>query len=69
MSFIDALAIDLGKSATEAYTTEIGFTISEIDHTLRHIRSWLQPHKVKLPLHLRPGSADDRPGATTGRCS
>ena len=56
-AFVDALAIDLGKSATEAYSTEIGFTIGEIDHTLRHMRSWLQPHKVKLPIHLRPGSA------------
>src|SRR5688572_5373816 len=56
-AFTDALATDLGKSATEAYSTEIGFTIGEIDHTLRHMRSWLQPHKVKLPIHLKPGSA------------
>jgi aldehyde dehydrogenase (NAD+) len=52
-----ALRDDLGKSAIEAYTTEIGFTISEIDHALRHMRSWASSHKVKLPLHLRPGSA------------
>ncbi len=56
-AFTAALASDLGKSPIEAYTTEIGFTISEIDHALRHLRAWTQPHRVKLPLHLRPGSA------------
>jgi aldehyde dehydrogenase (NAD+) len=55
--FVAALRSDLGKSATEAYSTEIGFTINEIDHTLRHLRAWTSPRKVKLPLHLRPGSA------------
>jgi aldehyde dehydrogenase (NAD+) len=53
----EALATDLGKSSIEAYSTEIGFTIGEIDHALRHLRSWVQGHKVRLPLHLRPGSA------------
>ncbi len=55
--FASALRSDLGKSALEAYSTEIGYTIGEIDHTLRHIRAWTQPQRVKLPLHLRPGSA------------
>jgi aldehyde dehydrogenase (NAD+) len=55
--FATALQRDLGKSPIEAYTTEIGFTLNEIDHTLRHLRSWTQPHRVKLPIHLRPGSA------------
>src|SRR5262245_37949095 len=53
----DALRADLGKSAIEAYSTETGFTLNEVDHALRHVRSWTQPHKVKLPIHLRPGSA------------
>ena len=34
---VDALAIDVGKPRIEAYTTEIGFTINEIDHTLKHL--------------------------------
>jgi aldehyde dehydrogenase (NAD+) len=53
----EALRSDLGKSPTEAYSTEIGYTINEIDHTIRHLHSWTRPHRVKLPLHLRPGSA------------
>ena len=52
-----ALHADLGKSPIEAYSTEIGFTLNELDLALRQLRSWTQPHKVKLPLHLRPGSA------------
>lgn len=58
---VDALRIDLGKSATEAYATEIGFTINEIDHALKHLDSWAKPRKTGLPLHLRPGSARVHP--------
>jgi aldehyde dehydrogenase (NAD+) len=56
-TFSAALKVDLGKSPVEAYSSEIGFTINEIDHTLRHLRSWTSPSRVKLPIHLRPGSA------------
>jgi aldehyde dehydrogenase (NAD+) len=52
-----ALHEDLGKSPIEAYSTEIGFTLNELDHALNHVRSWTQPQKVRLPMHLRPGSA------------
>jgi len=51
-----ALHNDLGKSPIEAYSTEIGFTLNELDHALNHVRSWTQPQKVHLPMHLRPGS-------------
>lgn len=57
----DALHDDLGKSAIEAYTTEIGFTINEIDHALKHIAGWAKPRRVSLPLHLRPGTARIQP--------
>jgi aldehyde dehydrogenase (NAD+) len=52
-----ALRADLGKSPFEAYSTEIGFTLNELDHALNHVRSWTQPQKVRVPVHLRPGSA------------
>src|SRR4029079_5795278 len=41
----------------ETYGTEIGFTIKEIDEALRSLESWAKPRKAKLPLLLRPGSA------------
>jgi aldehyde dehydrogenase (NAD+) len=54
---VDALVVDLGKPRMEAYTTEIAFSINEIDHTLKHLDSWTAPVKVKVPLQFKPGSA------------
>ena len=53
----EALHADLGKSATEAWVTETGFVVREIDHTLRHLRSWTAPRRVPVPLSLAPGRA------------
>ncbi|MFD5299488.1 aldehyde dehydrogenase family protein [Streptomyces mutabilis] len=47
-----ALHADLGKSATEAQRTEIGFTVREIDHTLDHLADWLRPEPAPVPAHL-----------------
>ncbi|MEV6836619.1 aldehyde dehydrogenase family protein [Streptomyces sp. NPDC051133] len=47
-----ALHTDLGKSRTEAYRTEIDFTIREIDHTLEHLPDWLRPEPAPVPAHL-----------------
>ncbi|MDQ3738930.1 MAG: aldehyde dehydrogenase family protein [Actinomycetota bacterium] len=52
-----ALQEDLGKPATEAYGTEIGFTIAEIDHALAHVQKWCAPTKVRVPLTFRPATA------------
>nr|WP_245695500.1 aldehyde dehydrogenase family protein [Streptomyces antibioticus] len=55
--FAAALRADLGKSRTEAYTTEIGFLVNEIDHTLRHLDRRLRPRRVGVPLALAPARA------------
>ncbi|MET7729836.1 aldehyde dehydrogenase family protein [Streptomyces sp. NPDC005402] len=47
-----ALHADLGKSSTEAFRTEIDFTIREIDHTLDHLADWLRPESAPVPAHL-----------------
>ncbi|MFF8320786.1 aldehyde dehydrogenase family protein [Streptomyces bobili] len=47
-----ALHADLGKSAREAYRTEIDFTVREIDHTLDHLDDWLRPEPAPVPAHL-----------------
>ncbi|MCG0067789.1 aldehyde dehydrogenase family protein [Streptomyces tricolor] len=47
-----ALHADLGKSSTEAYRTEIDFTVREIDHTLEHLADWLRPEPAPVPAHL-----------------
>ncbi|MFI6575997.1 aldehyde dehydrogenase family protein [Nocardiopsis sp. NPDC050513] len=52
-----ALKADLGKSPVEAHTTEIGFVVNEIDHTLKHLASWLRPQRVPVPMALAPAKA------------
>lgn len=50
-----ALASDLGKPPTEAWTTEIGFSLNDIDHQRKHLDGWAEPRKVKTPLVFQPG--------------
>lgn len=47
---VQALKSDLNKSEFEAYSSEIGFVLSEIRFVLKHLRSWARPRKVKTPL-------------------
>ena len=49
-ALLDALAADLGKPALEAWITEIGFTIADINHTLAHLGSWTKPDRVATPI-------------------
>jgi aldehyde dehydrogenase (NAD+) len=53
----DALFADLGKNPAESQLTEVGVVLSEIDHTLSHLRGWLRPKRVAVPLGLAPASA------------
>jgi aldehyde dehydrogenase (NAD+) len=52
-----ALHADLGKSATEAYLTEIGFTVAEIDVALKQLPAWLKPERVGTPMNAKPAKA------------
>jgi aldehyde dehydrogenase (NAD+) len=45
-----ALKADLNKSAFDTYSTEIGVILEEIRFSLSHLRSWVQPKRVKTPL-------------------
>jgi aldehyde dehydrogenase (NAD+) len=53
----DALAADLGKSPTESQMSEIGVVVGEIDNTARHLRRWLRPKRVSIPLSVAPAAA------------
>ncbi|WP_339272183.1 aldehyde dehydrogenase [Paenibacillus sp. FSL W8-0426] len=48
----EALYQDLGKSEFESYTTEIGFMLDSISHTIRNVKRWAKPKKVKTQLAL-----------------
>jgi aldehyde dehydrogenase (NAD+) len=53
----DALFLDLGKNPSESQVSEIGIVLAEIGHTLAHLRAWLRPRRVAVPLALAPASA------------
>jgi aldehyde dehydrogenase (NAD+) len=57
----DALKIDLGKSAFETYTTEIGFILEEISLSVKNLTEWASVKKVKTPLSLFPGKSTIHP--------
>lgn len=45
-----ALLADLGKSVEETWVTETGFLLAEISHTLKHLKAWMRPEKVRTNL-------------------
>lgn len=51
---LDALQADLGKSGAEAYMCEIGLTLSELRHMLRHLRAYARQRTVPTPLSQFP---------------
>ena len=59
--FTTALHEDLGKPALESFVTEIGFTLGEVDHALRHLRRWSRGSRVAVPLALQPARARNEP--------
>ena len=52
---IKAAQSDLGRPEFEGYF-EIG-VLAELTHTIKHLKSWMKPKKVGLPLAQLPGSA------------
>ncbi|MFR1707523.1 MAG: aldehyde dehydrogenase [Clostridium sp.] len=53
----EALYKDLGKCEFESYTTEVGFVLSSISHTIKNLKSWAKEEKVKTPLYLFPAKS------------
>ena len=52
-----ALEADLGKFAYEAYLSEIGIVRSDLRFTLKRMRRWAAPRRVRTPLINQPGSS------------
>lgn len=50
-----AMYADLGKSPAEGYMTETGLVLSEINHTLKRLKSWMLPTRVRGSLSTFPG--------------
>lgn len=56
-ALLEALYADFGKPETEAYSSEILFTYNDIDHHIKHLRSWMRPKRVGTSLFNQPGSS------------
>jgi len=54
---LEALHLDLGKTRFEGYLTEIGVTLLELNHTLKHLKKWMKRKRVKSPLALFKASS------------
>ena len=54
---LSALEADFGKPRTEAWVTELGFCVNDIDHVTANLRRWSAPRRVPTPLVSRPGSS------------
>lgn len=50
----NALKQDLGKNKLEAQIAEIGFIQGEIRHTIKHLKKWMKPKRVRTPWVLMP---------------
>lgn len=53
----EALRQDLGKSAYEAYATELGIVYEEISYMLRHLNALAKPERVFTPLTNFPSKS------------
>ncbi len=54
---IEALNKDLRKSEMEAWSTEIGVTVAEIDHYIKNLGRWMKPERKATPLFFQPGTS------------
>ena len=52
-----ALYLDLGKSEYEAYMTEIGLVLHDINYAIKHLRNWMKPKSVRTSLSNFPSKS------------
>lgn len=52
-----AMQQDLGRCNMESWTAELGGVISEVDHSLKHLKTWVKPRKVATPIVAQPGKS------------
>ncbi|MBF0218789.1 MAG: aldehyde dehydrogenase [Gammaproteobacteria bacterium] len=56
-----ALYQDMRRPGAEAYVSEVALIIKEIDHTVKHLKAWMRPQRVKTSWMLQPGKSDIHP--------
>lgn len=53
----EAIFLDLNKSETECYMTEIGLVLSDINYQIKHLKRNMKRHKVKTPIAQFKGTS------------
>ena len=53
----EALYADLKKTDEDAWATEIGFFLSELNYTIKHLKNWMEPKSVTTNLVNMPSSS------------
>lgn len=53
----EALCMDLHKSRSESYLTEVGIVIKEIDHVIKNIRKWSRKKRVGSGISIFPSKS------------
>lgn len=48
----EAFEQDLHKSKFEVYATEIGYVLTSIGESIKHLKKWMAPKKVRNPIYL-----------------
>jgi aldehyde dehydrogenase (NAD+) len=56
----DAIHADFRKPAMEVELTEVHPTLEELNHTVKHLKSWMKPTRVGTPLLLSGSSSHVR---------
>ena len=52
-----ALYADLRKTDEDAWATEVGFFLSELNYTIEHLKAWMQPNSVPTNLVNQPSTS------------
>ena len=52
-----SLYADLKKTDEDAWATEVGFFLSELNYTIEHLKSWMQPITVATNLVNQPSTS------------
>ena len=52
-----ALKDDLGRPDFEIYASEIGLVLHNLSNTMKHLKKWVRPKRVKTPLLTQPASS------------
>lgn len=60
-AFTDALFNDLKKPSLESWVTEISYLTGDVDHTIKHLKSWSKAKKVSTPIVAQPGKSYIKP--------